>query len=119
MQFFFRNYDAEIFAFSNRLGEKFNDLSLRAALTHKSYIERETARLSDIGVESNLQFQDNEALSQKGGELLSKFTNGYLRAVFTQVPEELIRYNYYALHWSPRFGCVNLNFLHLEQCMTS
>nr|SVE81592.1 EOG090X0DYO [Daphnia magna] len=85
------NYDAEIFAFSNRLGEKFNDLSLRAALTHKSYIERETARLSDIGVESNLQFQDNEALSQKGGELLSKFTNGYLRAVFTQVPEELIR----------------------------
>nr|SVE77263.1 EOG090X0DYO [Daphnia lumholtzi]SVE77875.1 EOG090X0DYO [Daphnia lumholtzi]SVE78505.1 EOG090X0DYO [Daphnia lumholtzi] len=85
------NYDAEIFAFSNRLGEKFNDSSLRAALTHKSYIERETARLSDVGVESNLQFQDNEALAQKGGEIMSKFINGYLRAVFTQVPEELIR----------------------------
>nr|SVE76031.1 EOG090X0DYO [Daphnia hispanica] len=85
------NYDAEIFAFSNRLGEKFNDSSLRAALIHTSYVERETARLSDIGVDSKLQLQDNEALSLKGGEMMSNFINGYLRAVFTQVPEELIR----------------------------
>nr|SVE74453.1 EOG090X0DYO [Daphnia barbata] len=85
------NYDAEIFAFSNRLGEKFNDSSLRAALTHRSYVERETARLSEIGVDSNLLLQDNEALSVEGGEMISRFINGYLRAVFTQVPEELIR----------------------------
>nr|CAG4640385.1 EOG090X0DYO [Daphnia pulex]SVE85142.1 EOG090X0DYO [Daphnia pulex] len=84
------NYDAEIFAFSNRLGEKFNEATLRTALTHKSYVERETARLSDIGVDSYLQIQNNEELAVAGGALISKFTNGYLRAVFTRVPEELI-----------------------------
>lgn len=87
-----RNYDAEIFAFSNRLGEKFNDATLRTALTHKSYIERETARLFSIGVDTNLQLRDNEDLAEAGGEMISKFTNGYLRAVFTRVPEELIVY---------------------------
>nr|CAH0100667.1 unnamed protein product [Daphnia galeata] len=84
------NYDAEIFAFSNRLGEKFNDSTLRTALTHKSYIERETVRLSAIGVDTNLQLQDNEDLATAGGEMISKFVNGYLRAVFTRAPEELI-----------------------------
>lgn len=77
-----RNYDAEIFAFSNRLGEKFNDSTLRTALIDKSYIERETARLSDVGVDSHLQ---NEDLAVAGGEMISKFINGYLREVFTCV----------------------------------
>ncbi|EFX76137.1 hypothetical protein DAPPUDRAFT_322681 [Daphnia pulex] len=62
--------DAEIFAFSNRLGEKFNEATLRTALTHV--------------------IQNNEELAVAGGEMISKFTNGYLRAVFTRVPEELI-----------------------------
>ena len=88
----YRNYDAEIFAFSNRLGEKFNDSTLRTALTHKSYIERETVRLSAIGVDTNLQLQDNEDLATAGDEMISKFVNGYLRALFTRVPEELIVY---------------------------
>ena len=91
-----RNYDAEIFAFSNRLGEKFNEATLRTALTHKSYVERETARLSAVGVDSYLQIQDNEELAVAGGEMISKFTNGYLRAVFTHVPEELIMYVSYS-----------------------
>nr|CAG4637367.1 EOG090X0DYO [Ceriodaphnia reticulata]SVE73203.1 EOG090X0DYO [Ceriodaphnia reticulata] len=84
------NYDAEIFAFGNRLGEKFNESSLRAALTHKSYIERESARLVSVGIDSSLEMQDNEELALKGGEMISKFVNGYLRAVFRRVPEEFI-----------------------------
>jgi hypothetical protein len=95
--FVIRNYDAEIFAFSNRLGEKFNEATLRTALTHKSYVERETARLSDMGVDSHLQIQNNEELAVAGGEMISKFTNGYLRAVFTRVPEELIMYDSYSI----------------------
>ena len=90
-----RNYDAEIFAFGNRLGEKFNEPSLRVALTHKSYVERESARLSALGVNSSLELQDNEELALKGAEMISKFVNGYLRAVFTIVPEELIKYLYF------------------------
>ena len=87
-----RNYDAEIFAFANRLGEKFNDSSLRAALTHKSYVEKESARLTKLGINSSLNLQDNEELSSKGASLISKFVNGYLRAVFPRAPEELIVY---------------------------
>nr|CAG4642056.1 EOG090X0DYO [Eurycercus lamellatus] len=84
------NYDAELFAFSNRLGEKFDDALLRQALTHKSYIERESAKLSSMGVEPNLQLQTNEGLAAKGEEMISKFVKGYLRAVFQHAPEEMI-----------------------------
>lgn len=86
----FRNYDAELYAFGNRLGESFSETLLRAALTHKSYIIQESRKLSAVGLDSSLNFQDNEDLSLEGSELLSKFINGYLRAVFSRVPEELI-----------------------------
>jgi large subunit ribosomal protein L44 len=55
------------------------------------------ARLSDMGVDSHLQIQNNEELAVAGGEMISKFTNGYLRAVFTRVPEELIMYDSYSI----------------------
>nr|CAG4647418.1 EOG090X0DYO [Megafenestra aurita]SVE92663.1 EOG090X0DYO [Megafenestra aurita] len=84
------NYDAELYAFGNRLGESFSETLLRAALTHKSYIIQESRKLSAVGLDSSLNFQDNEDLSLEGSELLSKFINGYLRAVFSRVPEELI-----------------------------
>jgi large subunit ribosomal protein L44 len=50
-----------------------------------------------MGVDSHLQIQNNEELAVAGGEMISKFTNGYLRAVFTRVPEELIMYDSYSI----------------------
>lgn len=35
------NYDAEIYAFSKRLGEEFKDDVLRTALTHESHVVKE------------------------------------------------------------------------------
>nr|CAG4646587.1 EOG090X0DYO [Macrothrix elegans] len=84
------NYDAEIFAFANRLGEKFEDSVLRSALTHKSYIERESTQLQSVGVEIQLELQDNEKLATRGEQLINRFVNGYLRAVFSRAPEEFV-----------------------------
>lgn len=86
----YRNYDAELYAFGNRLGETFKDPLLRAALTHTSYIKQESEKLSALGMQPDLQFQDNELLASDGKKLISKFINGYLRAVFARVPEEMI-----------------------------
>lgn len=36
MGFFYRNYDAEIFSFGERLGEKFQSETLRTAFTNRS-----------------------------------------------------------------------------------
>nr|CAG4643511.1 EOG090X0DYO [Ilyocryptus agilis] len=84
------NYDAELYAFTNRIGEKIDDSLLRCALTHRSYIEKETKRLLDLGLDSQLQLVDNEQLAEKGNSMITKFVRGYLRAVFSRVPEELI-----------------------------
>lgn len=89
--FLYRNYDAELFAFENRIGEKFDNQLLRTALTHKSYIDKEIARLSSVGVQTNLKLQDNESLAIEGEQLISKFARGYLRAIFFKVPEEFIK----------------------------
>ena len=89
-----RNYDAEIFAFSNRLGEKFDEKLLRSAFTHKSYIQREISRLNEMGIDSDsIQLRENDDLAIKGSELIDRFVKGYLRAVFTRAPEEMIRYH--------------------------
>lgn len=85
-----RNYDAELYAFSNRLGETFDDSLLRSALTHQSYIQQESEKLLALGMDSGLKLQDNEELANAGKELIGKYINGYLRAIFTRVPEELI-----------------------------
>jgi len=86
------NYNAELFAFGNRLGEKFDDNYLREALTNKSYIEEEASRMNKVGLQPALALKSNEELSAKGQQLISKFVKGYLRAVFDQVPEEMITY---------------------------
>nr|CAG4635076.1 EOG090X0DYO [Alona affinis] len=84
------NYDAELFAFGNRLGEKFEDALLRQALTHRSYVERENKKLESVGVESSLDLKLNDDLAVDGGLMITRFIKGYLRAVFTSAPEEMI-----------------------------
>merc|ERR1712136_796 len=84
------NYNAELFAFGNRLGEKFEDNFLREALTNKSYIEGEASRMNEVGLQLTLAMKSNEELSVKGQQQISKFVKGYLRAILTKVPEEMI-----------------------------
>jgi large subunit ribosomal protein L44 len=82
-----RNYDAELHAFGNRVGEKFNDGVLRRALTHKSYLEQEAKKL---GAEPNYKLTENEELVAVGEQFISRTIRGYLRAVFSRAPEEMI-----------------------------
>nr|CAG4648896.1 EOG090X0DYO [Polyphemus pediculus] len=84
------NYDAELYAFKNRIEEQIDDVLLRTALTHKSYIEEEANKLRKLGIEPNLKLKDNGDLAARGEILLSRYIYGYLRAVFTRVPEEMI-----------------------------
>lgn len=44
------NYDAEIYAFGKRLGEKFEQNILRRALTHKSYVVKEQLQAEKTGL---------------------------------------------------------------------
>jgi large subunit ribosomal protein L44 len=44
-----RNYDAEIFAFSKRLNEDFNETILKQAFVHPSYLALEKEKLKEIG----------------------------------------------------------------------
>nr|CAG4642815.1 EOG090X0DYO [Evadne anonyx] len=84
------NYNAELFAFGNRLGEKFDDNFLREALTDKSYIDREASKMSEVGLQPALAMKSNKELSERGQQQISKYVKGYLRAIFTEVPEEMI-----------------------------
>ena len=40
----------------------------------------------------SIQLTGNDELASKGSELMDRFVKGYLRAVFTRAPEEMIRY---------------------------
>ncbi|KAK9753147.1 hypothetical protein QE152_g3579 [Popillia japonica] len=60
------NYDAEIFAFSKRLGEVFKEDVLRQALTHRSYSLKQEEQ-------DGIQTDDNSALIEKGYNLITSY----------------------------------------------
>ena len=46
--------------------------------------------MSRVGLEPSLAMKNNKELSRNGELLISKFVKGYLRAVLSRVPEEMI-----------------------------
>lgn len=85
----YRNYDTEIYAFSKRLGEKFDKDLLQQALTERSYIIREEERQKSVGIEQpNIDLADNRELVTKGSDFIDDIVKRYLRTVLPKLPEE-------------------------------
>ncbi|XP_048252387.1 39S ribosomal protein L44, mitochondrial-like [Haliotis rufescens] len=85
------NYDAEVYAFGKRLGEEFEEGTLRRALTHRSYIEKEEERRRELGIDLDaapLGLSDNQELAAIGAESMSVYIKAYLRHVYPRLFEE-------------------------------
>nr|CAG4641219.1 EOG090X0DYO [Eulimnadia texana] len=85
------NFPAKNFCICQSTGEMFDDKLLRQALTHKSYILKETQRLKAVGIESGVEnLNSNDSLADEGNIFLQKSLRGYLRSVLRKAPEECI-----------------------------
>jgi len=82
------NYDAEVFAFGHRIGETFDDLLLRRALTDPSFVLKRTAKQEELGLGRDFEARHNQELSLAGEEIISKFVVTYIRTHFPNFPEE-------------------------------
>lgn len=90
-----RNYDTELYAFSKRLGENFENNLLQNALTERSYIISEEEKQKEVGIEKPiLDLTDNRELAEKGSIFIDDIVKRYLRTVFPKLPEEGILYVY-------------------------
>ncbi|XP_034945036.1 39S ribosomal protein L44, mitochondrial [Chelonus insularis] len=86
------NYDAEIYAFNQRLKEKFDTDLLIQALTHRSYVIQEEQKQKQLGIEDpDLKMPDNKDLIKRGKTLTSKIIQLYLSSALPRAPEECIR----------------------------
>lgn len=89
------NYDCEIFAFNNRLKEKFNDHTLKKAFIAKSYNEHaktvDSQSSERLEILDQLELENNEEFIESGRELCDRFLPLYLRCFLRNVPEEGIR----------------------------
>ncbi|XP_071790207.1 large ribosomal subunit protein mL44-like [Asterias amurensis] len=85
------DYESELYAFGKRLGEDFNDATLRVALTDRSYLEMEEARREEMGLtgdSAKLEMSDNKELAQTGLVFISDYIKSYLRHVYPRLPED-------------------------------
>ncbi|XP_041377209.1 39S ribosomal protein L44, mitochondrial-like [Gigantopelta aegis] len=85
------NYEAEVFAFGKRLGEDFKEETLRRAFTHRSYIEIEEKRRTDLGIDlraAPLGLTDNEELAEIGEETAERYIKAFLRHSYPRMFEE-------------------------------
>lgn len=82
------NRDAEIFAFNERLHEKFDKALLEKALIHRSYIIKEEEDQKRQGIqEPKLDIEDNRKFIETGREFTSKVVQKYLHQTLPYLPE--------------------------------
>lgn len=90
-----RNYPTELYAFSKRLGEEFDDALLRRALTERSYmlkLEEDTKKVGIIATPEDQQdLLDNSGLVEPGEQILADVVVRYLRHLLPRLPEEGIQ----------------------------
>jgi len=82
------NYDAEIYAFGERLGEKFKSGLLRQAFIERSYVLKQEDEQRKAGLEVAVDNLHNGDLMKKGEELIWLFSTQYLRRALPRLPEE-------------------------------
>lgn len=82
------NRDAEIYAFNERLHEKFDRLLIERALTHRSYIIKEEENQRNQGItDPKLDIKDNKDLIEIGKAFTSKVVQKYLQESLPNLPE--------------------------------
>ncbi|XP_012942058.1 39S ribosomal protein L44, mitochondrial [Aplysia californica] len=87
------NYDCEIFSFGQRLGENFDEGSLRQAFVHRSYVEQEKEKRAELGIDLEsvpLELDDNSDLANSGDKLMKDYLKVYLRNIYPYMFEECI-----------------------------
>lgn len=84
------NYDAELYAFGNRLGENFNRDVLRQALTEKCYLEKEEKTQKEVGMEPELKLSSNSQLVEKGHAFMEQYILRYLTSSLPDLPNRYI-----------------------------
>lgn len=89
------NRDAEIFAFNERLKEKFNIEKLNQAFIHKSYILQELETQKEMGItDPKLDIEDNEEFIKEGKEITSQVIKTFLEKELSNLPQSGVK----ALH---------------------
>ena len=90
------NYNAEVFAFSKRLGEEFDDKLLKRALTQRSYIVMEEEKQRAVGIEDpKLALEDNSEFSEQGEKFMKNYIQRYLRTclLYTSVIPRMLHFS--------------------------
>lgn len=86
------NFDAELYAFSRRLNEDFNQILLQQAFTHRSYIIQEEMKQREVGIEEpELKLADNTNFIKKGEEIMTEYIITFLNLSLPKFPKEGIR----------------------------
>ncbi|KAK3919068.1 39S ribosomal protein L44, mitochondrial, partial [Frankliniella fusca] len=86
------NYQSELYAFSNRIGENFSNSSLERAFTQRSYVLKQESLQKDLGIDDpDRVLEDNRSLAERGEKLCRDFVARYLRTALPSLPEENIQ----------------------------
>ncbi|KAJ8675410.1 hypothetical protein QAD02_011196 [Eretmocerus hayati] len=85
------NREAEVYAFNNRLSEKFDLNLLERAFTHRSYVIQEEEEQKKVGIDNPmLDFEDNLELISEGKEITPLLIENYLHSALPLAPLECI-----------------------------
>jgi len=84
------NFEAELYAFGRRLGEEFDEPTLRKALCDPTYARQQMERERGVGLgdEVSTEANDNSKLRQLGRGIIDNYVKAYLRTHFPNLPEE-------------------------------
>ncbi|XP_077996132.1 large ribosomal subunit protein mL44-like [Glandiceps talaboti] len=82
------DYNSELYAFAKRLGEDFNEETLRAAFTHPNFVTNEIEKRKELELDGELDMPDNEELSEIGVDFTSEYIKSYLRLVYPNYPDD-------------------------------
>jgi len=84
------NFEAELYAFGKRLGEEWDEATLRKALQDSSHALKLRERQKDVGLAdlASAGPNDNSELATLGLEVIENYVKAYLRTHFPNLPEE-------------------------------
>ncbi|RZF36722.1 hypothetical protein LSTR_LSTR005035 [Laodelphax striatellus] len=82
------NYKSELFAFGKRLGEDLNLDVLRTAVTTREFVLNEIDQQKAVGIEIDIQMNDNSKMILEGSEIINNYSLNFLRSAFPKLPEE-------------------------------
>uniref|UniRef100_A0A0A9YSG8 Large ribosomal subunit protein mL44 n=1 Tax=Lygus hesperus TaxID=30085 RepID=A0A0A9YSG8_LYGHE len=84
------NYDAELYAFGQRLQENFDRDALKQALLDESFILEQELQQKEVGIEPGLEIQDNSKMSIEGDRLIQLYVEQYLCSTLPKLPKKYI-----------------------------